>query len=79
MESSLAFLRIPDLRFEYVTCRPLLFSSFFILSLTLPMAEAESPLRRDGDESAVQFVETLDAEITALPNDRIPGAQSEHE
>jgi hypothetical protein len=32
-------LRIPDRRFEYVTCRPLLFSNFLILSFTLPMLE----------------------------------------
>lgn len=37
MDSSLAFLRIPDRRFEYVTCLPLVFSSFLIFSLTLPI------------------------------------------
>lgn len=38
MESSLAFLRMPDRRLEYVTCLPLLFSSLLIFSFTLPIA-----------------------------------------
>ena len=45
MESSLAFLRIPDRRLEYVTCLPLLFSSLLIFSFTLPIAETTRLVR----------------------------------
>lgn len=46
MDNSLAFLRIPDRRLEYVTCRPLVFSSFLILSFTLPMSKNFRPKLR---------------------------------
>jgi hypothetical protein len=52
-------LRMPDRRFEYVTCLPLLFSSFLIFSLTLPIVarggarEITNLLVEDEDDQSI--------------------------